>query len=304
MARVAFFGVGLMGEPMAGHLLDAGHGVVVVAHRSRAGVGRLVGKGAVEGSTALEAVERTEIAIMMLPTADEVEEVLFGAGGAARAMAPGYTVIDMGTSFPPQTRRLAARVAERGGRFLDAPVTGGTKGARDGTLTIMVGGDAATLESVRPLLAAMGSQIYHFGGIGAGHTAKLVQNMIGIVSAAAIAEGFALAASAGLDCERLFQMLSASTSASPLLRAMVPKIFARAFDQVNFRLDMAYKDLRQATQLGREMTVPLPAANGAAELMQLARALGFGSQDSTAVVRGLETLLKIEIRGGSGSQAG
>ena len=304
MARVAFFGVGLMGEPMAGHLLDAGHGVVVVAHRSRAGVGRLVGKGAVEGSTALEAVERTEIAIMMLPTADEVEEVLFGAGGAARAMAPGYTVIDMGTSFPPQTRRLAARVAERGGRFLDAPVTGGTKGARDGTLTIMVGGDAATLESVRPLLAAMGSQIYHFGGVGAGHTAKLVQNMIGIVSAAAIAEGFALAASAGLDCERLFQMLSASTSASPLLRAMVPKVFARAFDQVNFRLDMAYKDLRQATQLGREMTVPLPAANGAAELMQLARALGFGSQDSTAVVRGLETLLKIEIKGGSGSQAG
>jgi len=304
MARVAFFGVGLMGEPMAGHLLDAGYGVVVVAHRSRAGVERLVGKGAVEGSTALEAVERTELAIMMLPTADEVEEVLFGGGGAARAMAPGYTVIDMGTSFPPQTRKLAARVGERGGRFLDAPVTGGTKGARDGTLTIMVGGDAATLESVRPLLAAMGSQIYHFGGVGAGHTAKLVQNMIGIVSAAAIAEGFALAASAGLDCERLFQMLSASTSASPLLRGMVPKIFARAFDQVNFRLDMAYKDLRQATQLGREMTVPLPAANGAAELMQLARALGFGSQDSTAVVRGLETLLRIEIKGGSASQAG
>ena len=304
MTRVAFFGVGLMGEPMAAHLLDAGHGVAVVAHRSRAGVERLVGKGAVEASTALEAVERTELAIMMLPTADEVEDVLFGAGGAARAMAPGYTVIDMGTSFPPQTRRLAARVAERGGRFLDAPVTGGTKGARDGTLTIMVGGDAATLESVRPLLAAMGSQIYHFGGVGAGHTAKLVQNMIGIVSAAAIAEGFALAASAGLDCDRLFQMLSASTSASPLLRAMVPKIFARAFDQVNFRLDMAYKDLRQATQLGREMTVPLPAANGAAELMQLARALGFGSQDSAAVVRGLETLLKIEIKGGSASQAG
>ena len=152
MTRVAFFGVGLMGEPMAAHLLDAGHGVAVVAHRSRAGVERLVGKGAVEGSTALEAVERTEIAIMMLPTADEVEEVLFGAGGAARAMAPGYTVIDMGTSFPPQTRRLAARVAERGGRFLDAPVTGGTKGARDGTLTIMVGGDAETFERVKPVL--------------------------------------------------------------------------------------------------------------------------------------------------------
>src|SRR5437868_15348921 len=110
MARVAFFGVGLMGEPMAGHLLAAGHGVVVVAHRSRAGVERLVGKGAVEGSTALEAVQRTEIAIMMLPTAEKVEEVQYGAGGAARAMAPGYSVIDIGTRIRPQTRPLAARV--------------------------------------------------------------------------------------------------------------------------------------------------------------------------------------------------
>ena len=298
MARVAFFGVGLMGEPMAGHLLAAGHTVVVVAHRTRAGVERLVAKGAVEATSAAEAVTRTETAIMMLPTADEVEAVLFGSGGTEPAIRRGYIVVDMGTSFPAQTRRLAGRVIEHGGRYLDAPVTGGPKGAQDGTLTIMVGGDPSTLESVRPLLAAMGSSIYHFGEIGAGHTAKLVQNMIGIVSAAAIAEGFALAGAAGLDPEMLFQMLASSTSASPALKSMVPKIFARAFDQVGFRLDLAYKDLRQATQLAREMTVPLPTANGAAELLQLARALGFGSQDSTAVVRGLETLLKIEITGG------
>lgn len=298
MARVAVFGVGLMGEPMAGHLLAAGHSVVVVAHRTRAGVERLVAKGAVEAPSVGEAITRTETAIMVLPTADDVEAVLFGSAGTQPAIRRGYTVIDMGTSFPAQTRRLAARVIEQGGRYLDAPVTGGPKGAQDGTLTIMVGGDASTLESVRPLLAAMGSSIYHFGDIGAGHTAKLVQNMIGIVSAAAIAEGFALAGATGLDHEKLFQMLSSSTSASPALKSMVPKIFARAFYQVNFRLDLAYKDLRQATQLAWEMTVPLPTANGAAELLQLARALGFGSQDSTAVVRGLETLLKIEITGG------
>jgi len=300
MARVAFFGVGQMGEPMAGHLLSAGHALVLVAHHSRTGVERLVGKGAVEASSAADAVRRTDVAIMMLPTADEVEEVLFEPGQAASAMAPGYTVIDMGTSYPPQTRRLAARVAERGGRFLDAPVTGGPKGAQDGTLTIMVGGDEATLESVRPLLAAMGSSIFYFGGIGAGHTAKLVQNMIGIVSAAAIAEGFALAAAAGLDVEKVYEMLASSTSASPALKSMVPKVFARAFDQVHFRLDLAYKDIRQATQLAREMTVPLPAANGATELLQLARALGFGGQDSTAVIRGLETILRLEVKGGGG----
>jgi 2-hydroxy-3-oxopropionate reductase len=235
---------------------------------------------------------------MMLPTADEVEAILFGEGGAGTAMPRGYTVIDMGTSYPPHTRRLAARVLERGGRFLDAPVTGGPGGARDGTLVIMVGGHPATFESVRPILAAMGSQIYHFGDVGAGHTAKLVQNMIGITSAAAIAEGFVLAKAAGLDVERLFEMLGSSTSASPLLKGMIPKVFHRGFDQVNFRLDLAYKDIRQATQLAREMTVPLPAANGATELLQLARALGFGAQDSTAVIRGLETLLRIEVRGG------
>ena len=297
MARIAFFGVGLMGEPMAGHLLDAGHTVVVVAHRNRAGVERLVARGAAEAASPAEAAERTEAAIMMLPTADEVEAMLFGTGGVAASMPRGYVVIDMGTSYPPQTRRLAARVLERGGRFLDAPVTGGPGGARDGTLVIMVGGDHAALESVRPILAAMGSQIYHFGGVGAGHTAKLVQNMIGIMSAAGIAEGFVLAKAAGLDVERLFEMLGSSTSASPLLKAMMPKVFQRGFDQVNFRLDLAYKDIRQATQLAREMTVPLPAANGATELLQLARALGFGAQDSTAVIRGLETLLHIEVRG-------
>jgi 3-hydroxyisobutyrate dehydrogenase-like beta-hydroxyacid dehydrogenase len=300
MARVAFFGVGQMGEPMAGHLLSAGHTVVVVAHRSRAGVERLVRGGAVEAPSAADAVRRTEVAIMVMPTADEVEEVLFGTGQAAAAMGPGYAVIDMGTSYPPQTRRLAARLAERGGRFLDAPVTGGPKGAQDGTLTIMVGGEGATLESMRQLLAAMGASIFHFGGVGAGHTAKLVQNMIGIVSSAAIAEGFVLAAAAGLDVEKVYEMLASSTSASPALKAMVPKVFARAFDQVNFRLDLAYKDLRQATQLAREMTVPLPTANGATELLQLSRALGFGAQDSTAVIRGLEAILKLEVRGGGG----
>jgi 2-hydroxy-3-oxopropionate reductase len=298
MARVAFFGVGLMGEPMAGHLLAAGHTVVVVPHRTRTGVERLVAKGAIEATSAAEAMTRTETAIMMLPTADEIEIVLFGSGRTEPTIRRGHTVVDMGTSFPAQTRRLAALVIEQGGRYLDAPVTGGPEGAQGGTLTIMVGGDPSTLESVRPLLAAMGSSIYHFGAIGAGHTAKLVQNMIGIISAAAIAEGFALAGAAGLDHEKLFQMLSSSTSASPALKSMVPKVFARAFDQVSFRLDLAYKDLRQATQLAREMTVPLPTANGAAELLQLARALGFGSQDSTAMVRGLETLLKIEITGG------
>ncbi len=301
MANVAFFGPGKMGEPMAGHLLDAGHQVVVVSHRDRSSVERLKARGAREAATPVEAAQQTEVAVMVLPTSAEVEANLFGPSGIAEAMRPGYTVIDMGTSYPPDTRRLAARMQALGGRLLDAPVTGGPRGAREATLTIMVGGDPATLESVRPLLAAMGTHIFHFGDVGAGHTAKLVQNLIGIVASAGIAEGFALAAAAGLDVSQLFQMLSSSTSNSPALQHVIPKVFARDFDNVSFRLDMSYKDIRQATALARELAVPLLTSNGAVELMQLARAAGAGGQDSTALVRGLEKVLGIEIKGDAGS---
>jgi len=295
MSKIAFFGVGLMGEPMVNHLLGAGHEVVVVPHRSRAPIDRVVARGAAEAKSAADAIRRAQITITVLPTADDVEATVF-AGQGTSLIGAGQTLIDMGTSFPPQTRRLAARVAAAGGRFLDAPVTGGPKGAQDGALTIIVGGDAATLADVRPVLEPMSAHIYHFGPVGAGHTAKLIQNMIGIITSAGIAEGFAFAAAAGLDVEQFFQMLASSTSNSPALQGMVPKVFAGEFERVNFRLDLAYKDIRQATALAREMTVPLPVANGAVELMQLARAFGYGSQDSTAMIRGLESILRVEVR--------
>ncbi len=299
MAKVAFFGAGIMGEPMAGHLLDGGHQVVVMAHRNRAPIDRLVAKGATEAKSPVDAARRTEAAITIVPTAREVEDIIFGKDGLAGGMTPGYTIIDMSTSYPPDTRRIADRVIAMGGRFLDAPVTGGPSGARNKTLTIMAGGDAATLQAARPLFDAMGQHVHHFGPVGAGHTAKIIQNMIGIVASAGIAEGFVLAKAAGLDVEQFFTMLSTSTANSPALQHTVPKIFARDFDKVGFRLDLAYKDIRQATALARELTVPLPAANGATELMQLARATGFGHLDQTAVIRGLETILGIEVRPGA-----
>jgi 2-hydroxy-3-oxopropionate reductase len=297
MANVAFFGPGTMGEPMAGHLLDAGHKVVVVAHRNREPVDRLLARGAREAGTAADAAAQTDVAIMVLPTSAEVEARLFAPSGIASGMRPGYIVVDMGTSYPPDTLRLAERFGASGGMLIDAPITGGPKGARDATLTIMVGGHPAAVAKVRPLLEAMGRHIFHFGPTGTGHVAKLVQNLIGIVTSAGICEGFALGAAAGIDVSQLFQMLSVSTSNSPQLQHVVTRIFARDFDKVGFRLDLAYKDLRQAAALGRELTIPLLAANGAVELMQLARAAGAGGQDSTALIRGLEHVLGMEIRG-------
>jgi 3-hydroxyisobutyrate dehydrogenase-like beta-hydroxyacid dehydrogenase len=297
MAHVAFFGPGKMGEHMAGHLLDAGHKVVVVAHRDRGPVERLLARGAREAGTAADAAAQTDMAIMVLPTSVEVEEKLFAPSGIVSGMRPGYVAVDMGTSYPPDTRRLAERFAAAGGTLIDAPITGGPSGAKQATLTIMVGGDPATVAKVKPLLAVMGKQIFHFGPTGAGHVAKLVQNLIGIVTNVGICEGFALAAKAGLDVSQVFQMLSGSTSNSPQLQYVVPKVFARDFDNIGFRLDLSFKDIKQATALGRELAVPLIAANGAVEMMQLARAAGFGGQDSVALVRGLERAIGVEIRG-------
>lgn len=302
--KVAFLGAGLMGEPMAGHLLRAGHQVFVTAHRNRGPVERLVAAGAIEVASPAAAAAASDVALMILPTSREVEAVLFGDKGLAAGMRPGYLTVDMGTCYPADTKKLAERFAAAGGRLIDAPVTGGTEGARNGTLAIMGGGDVTAFEEVTPLLKAFSAHLYHFGALGSGHAAKLVQNMIGFVEVAAVAEGLALSKALGLDSKMFFDMLTNSHSNSPIIQWMVPKIFAGAFE-AEARLDIAYKDMSQAVKMGREMTnLPLGIANAATEVFQLGRALGFGDEDSTAVVRGLEKILGEEIRADLGSEEG
>ncbi|MDA0702160.1 MAG: NAD(P)-dependent oxidoreductase [Proteobacteria bacterium] len=297
MKNVAFFGAGLMGEPIAEHLIDAGYGVTVVCHRNRAPVERLVARGAVEAETAGKAAAQTDVALLVLPTSADVETLVFRPDGIAAGMPEGYLIVDMGTCYPADTRALAARIDTAGGRFIDAPVTGGIEGARAGSLTLMAGGDPAILESIRPIIETFCHEIYHFGGLGAGHAAKLIQNMVGWIEVAGVAEGLALAKAMDFDMDMFFKMLSSSHSNSPIIQWMVPKVLSGAFDDVEFRLDLAFKDIRQAASLGREESkLPLPVVNAATELFQLARASGYGSQDSTAVVRGLETVLGQEIR--------
>lgn len=297
--KVAFLGAGLMGEPMAGHLLRAGHEVVVCTHRNREPIRRLVELGAVETDSPASAASECDAALMILPTSREVEAVLFGEKGLVHGMRPGFIAADMGTCYPADTKKLAQRFAEAGGRLIDAPVTGGTEGARDGTLATMAGGDIEVFETVKPVLSAFSSHLYHFGELGSGHAAKLVQNMIGFIEVAAVAEGLALSKALGLDSQKFFDMLGNSHSNSPIIQWMVPKVFAGRFE-AEARLDIAYKDMSQAVKMAREMTsLPLGIANAATELFQMGRALGFGDQDSTAVVRGLERILGTEIRTGT-----
>lgn len=294
--KVVFLGAGLMGEPMAEHLLRAGHEVFVVAHRNREPIERLKAQGAIEVESAAVAAAASDITLMILPTSREVEKVLFGEAGVAAGMRQNHLAVDMGTCYPADTKRLAERFAQMGGRLIDAPVTGGVDGARAATLSIMGGGDVDDFDEARPLLSAFSSNLYHFGEIGAGHAAKLVQNMIGFVEVAAVAEGLALAQALKLDPQTFFHMLTNSHSNSPIIQWMVPKVFAGQFE-AEARLDIAYKDMSQAVKMAREMTsLPLNIANAATEVFQLSRSFGFGDQDSTAVVRGLEKLLGEEIR--------
>ncbi|MBL0374339.1 NAD(P)-dependent oxidoreductase [Rhizobium sp. KVB221] len=294
--KVAFLGAGLMGEPMAGHLLRAGFEVFVTANRNRQPIDRLVAAGATEVASPAAAAAATDVALMILPTSREVEAVLFGDNGLASGMRPNYLAVDMGTCYPADTKRLGKLFADVGGRFIDAPVTGGTEGARNGTLATMGGGDERAFEEVRPLLSAFSAHLYHFGALGSGHAAKLAQNMIGFVEVAAVAEGLALSKALGLDSRTFFEMLTNSHSNSPIIQWMVPKVFSGAFE-AEARLDIAYKDMTQAVKMAREMTnLPLGIANAATEVFQMARALGFGDQDSVAVVRGFETILGEEIR--------
>jgi 3-hydroxyisobutyrate dehydrogenase-like beta-hydroxyacid dehydrogenase len=233
---------------------------------------------------------------MLLPTSREVEGVLFDAGGVAAALRPGHVVVDMGTCYPADTRRLAARVAALGAHFLDAPVTGGIEAAREAALTIMVGGEPAVLDSIRPVLDVFSARIYHFGPIEAGHAAKLVQNMIGWIEVAGVAEGLALAKMSGLELGAFFDMLSHSHSNSPIVQMMVPKVLSGGFDAIDFRLELAHKDIRQAAELARETTkVPMSVVNAAEELFRLGCAEGFGRQDWTSIVRGLERRLGVEF---------
>jgi 2-hydroxy-3-oxopropionate reductase len=295
--RIGVFGLGLMGEPVARRLLAAGHEVVVVRHRNSDPIERLVTKGAREASSPATAAVEIELALMLMPTSNEVEAVLFGPDGIVAGRCQGLLAVDMGTCYPLDTRRIAERFHALGGHFIDAPVTGGVEGARAGTLTVMAGGDPALLDGIRHVLSSFSHHVYHFGEIGSGHSAKLIQNMIGWIEVAGVAEGLTLARATGLDLETFFKMLTTSHSNSPILQWMAPKVFAGAFDEVEFRLALAHKDIHQATKLARETTrLPLPVSNAATELFQLACALGFGDQDSTAVIRGLETVIRQTVR--------
>jgi 3-hydroxyisobutyrate dehydrogenase-like beta-hydroxyacid dehydrogenase len=280
--KVAFLGLGIMGSRMAANLCRAGF-EVHAWNRTRERAEELAGEhGAVVAETPAEAAAAAGIAITMVVDSPEVEAVLLGPDGAADGLADGGLAIDMSTIAPTASRALADRLSDRGIDFLDAPVTGSKPKAEDGTLTIMVGGNAGRFEQARPLFEAMGSLVLHVGPQGHGSMVKLINNTIAAVNTAAVAEGIALGRSAGLDLDKLLEVVGAGSGASAMLELKARPIIEHDYDPL-FKLGHMLKDVRHCLAEANELGADLRVAGAAEALYAAADKAGHYDDDFAAV---------------------
>lgn len=293
--RLGFVGLGKMGRPMARNLLRAGY-PLTVHNRSRAVVDELVGEGARAATSPREVASQSEMVFTCLPTPATVESVALGPDGLLTAPPAGLIVVDCSTVNPELSRRLAGAARERGAHFLDAPVSGGTAGAEDATLTVMVGGEPEDFARAIPVLRTVGSNIHHVGPSGAGSTVKIVNQLLTAVNTAAVAEAAVLGVRAGVSPETLFEVIRTSYGGSRMLERALPRIMERDFTPGG-PIDLILKDLDIIDDVGRDLNVRLLLSTVARELFKEGRALGFGAEDMAAVVKPLERTAGVEVRG-------
>jgi 3-hydroxyisobutyrate dehydrogenase len=294
--RVAFLGLGAIGAPMAVHLAKR-YDLTVwnrTAARAQAFAQSHGGRAA---ATPREAVEGAEVVLTCLPTSAEVEALLGGPDGMEAGLARGALFLDCTSGDPASSRRIAERLAARGVAFADCPVSGGTNGAEAGTLTVMVGGDAATFERAQPILSAFGRRIEHMGPVGAGHAVKAVNNALLAVNIEAFGEGFAALAKAGVPARKALEVLNASSGRSFVSEALAPeRVLTGAWPQT-FRLALLEKDVRIALGLLEETGVRGPVLHLVGELFQRARAELGEAADYLEAIKLVERQAGVEIRG-------
>ena len=290
--KIGFVGLGIMGAPMAGQLIKAGHSLFV--HTRGKVPEAIASSNATPCTSARGVAERADIVITMVPDTPDVEAVLFGEAGIAAGLSPGKVVVDMSSISPIATKAFALKINALGCDYLDAPVSGGEVGARNATLTIMVGGPEAVFERVRPLFESMGKNITLVGGNGDGQTAKVANQIIVALNIEAVAEALLFAAKAGADPARVRQALMGGFAASKVLEVHGERMIKRTFDP-GFRIELHQKDLNLALSSARALGVSLPNTAMAQELFNSCAAHGGKAWDHSAMVRALETLAHFEI---------
>jgi 3-hydroxyisobutyrate dehydrogenase len=295
--RIGFVGLGNMGGPMALNLIKAGHALSVYDVRREAAAPHLAAGARWADSPAAVAAE-CELVMTSLPGPKEIEEVALGEGGIIGRIVRGTIYADLSTNSPAVIRRLHAAFKEKGVEVLDTPVSGGIPGARNATLAVMVGGDRSAFEKIKPALDAIGDKVSYIGESGAGSVAKLVHNMIAICSTQLLAEAFTMGMKAGVAPEALLKVVQdGAYGQGMLLTGTMPKmVFRGNFDRVTFALKLARKDLGLATEVGRELNVPMPLASLVEQDFLAALAHGLGDKDSTAAVTIQEERAGVKIR--------
>jgi 2-hydroxy-3-oxopropionate reductase len=282
--RVGFIGLGVMGRPMAGNLLRAGVGLIV-HNRSRDARDELVARGAAAAGSPAEVAAAADIIITMLADDQAVRAVV--GDGLLPVARPGTLIIDMSTVSPRLSRELAAEAAERGVGMLDAPVSGGDVGAREGTLSIMVGGDAADLERARPVLDVLGASIVHCGPSGAGQVVKACNQVLVAITIAGVSEALVLGARLGVDAGVILDVLSRGLAANRVMELRRGNFTGHVFAP-GFRVDLHHKDLDIALSSAGQANVPLPLTAGTQQLFRQLRAAGLGGLDHTAILAAVE----------------
>lgn len=294
MKRIGFIGLGIMGKPMCRNLLKAGYELTVFS-RSDANVAPVVAAGATAAASPKAVAEASEMVITMLPNSPQVREVALGAEGIAQGGRPGLILADMSSIAPLAAREIAAELALKGIRMLDAPVSGGEPKAVEGALAVMVGGAQADFDLCLPVFKAMAASVVRVGEVGAGNVAKLANQIMVALNISAMSEALVLAAKAGAEPELVYQAIRGGLAGSAALDAKAPLVMDGKFTP-GFRINLHAKDLGNVLETSHELNVSLPLTSQVMEIMQALKADGLGDADHGALIRYWEKLAKIEVR--------
>ncbi|RJX33217.1 MAG: 2-hydroxy-3-oxopropionate reductase [Oxalobacter sp.] len=292
MANVGFIGLGIMGTPMAGHLLAGGHKLFV--NDVKAPPASLTDAGAVACATGAEVAKNADIIVIMVPDTPHVDAVLFSENGVAKGLTKGKIVVDMSSICPIATKGFAKKINDLGAEYLDAPVSGGEVGAKAATLTIMVGGSEAAFNTVKPLFELMGKNITLVGGNGDGQTTKVANQIIVALNIQAVAEALLFASKAGADPAKVRQALMGGFASSRILEVHGERMIKRTFNP-GFRIELHQKDLNLALQGAKSMGISLPNTATAQELMNACAGNGMSGLDHSGLCRAIEIMANHQI---------
>lgn len=292
--KVGFIGLGTMGLPMTKNLLKANFEVWVFS-RSRGPIEEAVHLGAKEAKSAAELASHVDVVMTALPMPDDIMTVYFGEEGILAGAKPETILVDHSTVGPDLNHKIYHAAREKGAHFLDAPISGGPMGAEAGTLTIMVGGDKEIFDRAYPVFQAMGKKILHMGESGNGSITKLINNMLVGIHTAAMSEAFVLGAKAGIDSNLLAEVIKNSTGHSYMIDRVLPLIQQRDFKH-RFSIDLLYKDMGIAVELGNQILVPLELTKLAEKMIGEAKEQGHGSEDIAAIIKPVEKKSHAEVK--------